>query len=167
MSFLFAKEKTPKELAREWQIELRRQMRACDKEIRGACSCLWMGTVIPNITSRCRNVCSAELRRLKYSQNIVVCCVRARHLNHAKPKHAPLTCAGIELAEGKTKRAVRDAAKAGQSGPARILALELARSKRAKERIMVTKSRLNSVSMQIRSQIGRRGMLLPRRVYSF
>eukprot|EP00161_Ancyromonas_sigmoides_P023282 TRINITY_DN7280_c0_g1_i1.p1 TRINITY_DN7280_c0_g1~~TRINITY_DN7280_c0_g1_i1.p1 ORF type:complete len:241 (+),score=126.42 TRINITY_DN7280_c0_g1_i1:76-723(+) len=94
MSFLFAKEKTPKELAREWQIELRRQMRACDKEIRG-----------------------------------------------------------IELAEGKTKRAVRDAAKAGQSGPARILALELARSKRAKERIMVTKSRLNSVSMQIRSQI--------------
>eukprot|EP00162_Nutomonas_longa_P010444 comp19932_c0_seq2/m.38810 comp19932_c0_seq2/g.38810 ORF comp19932_c0_seq2/g.38810 comp19932_c0_seq2/m.38810 type:complete len:213 (-) comp19932_c0_seq2:5-643(-) len=92
--FLFAKKKTPAELTKEWQTEIRRQMRACDKEVRG-----------------------------------------------------------IESAEIKVKRSIKEAAKGGQMSSARLLAKELVHSKRAKERLFVAKANLNSVSLQLGEQL--------------
>lgn len=56
---------------------------------------------------------------------------------------------GIEREEGKVRRECRVAAKRGDLASARTLARELVRSKQAKERIAMSKARLNSIQMQL------------------
>eukprot|EP01105_Mastigella_eilhardi_P001426 TRINITY_DN11715_c0_g1_i1.p1 TRINITY_DN11715_c0_g1~~TRINITY_DN11715_c0_g1_i1.p1 ORF type:complete len:198 (-),score=84.39 TRINITY_DN11715_c0_g1_i1:92-685(-) len=59
----------------------------------------------------------------------------------------------IELQEMKTKRIVRERAKAGDAASARVLAKELVRSKQTKEQLYTSKAQLNSVSMQLQEQL--------------
>jgi len=56
---------------------------------------------------------------------------------------------GIEREEQKVKRECRAAAKRGDLSSARTLAKELVRSKHAKERLAVSKARLNIIQMQL------------------
>jgi len=56
---------------------------------------------------------------------------------------------GIEREELKVKREIKAAAKRGDLSSAKTLAKELVRSKKAKERIAMSKAQLNSVQMQL------------------
>jgi len=56
---------------------------------------------------------------------------------------------GIEREELKVKREIKASAKRGDMSSAKTLAKELVRSKKAKERIAVSKAQLNSVQMQL------------------
>jgi charged multivesicular body protein 3 len=56
---------------------------------------------------------------------------------------------GIEREEMKVKREIKASAKRGDMSSAKTLAKELVRSKKAKERIAISKAQLNSVQMQL------------------
>lgn len=60
----------------------------------------------------------------------------------------------IETAEASVKRDVKECAKRGDTVSTRLLAAELVRSKRAKERIYTSKVHINGVIMEIRSAAG-------------
>ena len=60
---------------------------------------------------------------------------------------------GIETAELKVKKAIKDAVKTGHVSSAKLLAKEMARSRKAKERLVTSKAQLNSVSMQIKTNM--------------
>mmetsp|Transcript_3051 Transcript_3051/g.4666 ORF Transcript_3051/g.4666 Transcript_3051/m.4666 type:complete len:223 (-) Transcript_3051:610-1278(-) len=55
----------------------------------------------------------------------------------------------IEREEQKVKKEIKDAAKKGEKDACRILAKELVRSRKAKERIYASKAQLNSVSLHL------------------
>ena len=56
---------------------------------------------------------------------------------------------GIEREEQKIVKEIKKAAKEGQMEPVKMLAKEVARSRKAKERILIAKTNLNSMEMQI------------------
>ncbi|KAL0221154.1 hypothetical protein RCL1_001008 [Eukaryota sp. TZLM3-RCL] len=60
----------------------------------------------------------------------------------------------IEQQEMKTQMAIKQAAKENRLSAARILAKELVRSKKAKERLWSARAQLNSMEMQISANIG-------------
>jgi len=60
---------------------------------------------------------------------------------------------GIEREEMKVKREIKASAKRGDMSSAKSLAKELVRSKKAKERIAISKAQLNSVQMQLQQNL--------------
>ena len=61
----------------------------------------------------------------------------------------------IEREELKVKRSIKEAAKKGQKDVCKILAKEIVNSRKAKTRIHTSKAQLNSVSMQMKNQLGK------------
>ncbi|KAG0306488.1 Vacuolar protein-sorting-associated protein 24 [Dissophora globulifera] len=59
----------------------------------------------------------------------------------------------IEAEEAKTKQMVKQMAKKGDVKMCKILAKELVRSRRQKDRIVTSKAQLNSISMQLQHQL--------------
>ncbi|KAF2073708.1 hypothetical protein CYY_004996 [Polysphondylium violaceum] len=59
----------------------------------------------------------------------------------------------IDLQEKKTIRMIKERVKAGDKTSAKTLAKEIVNSRRAKERIYVAKATMNSVSMQLQSNL--------------
>lgn len=60
----------------------------------------------------------------------------------------------IDQASNKAKAEVKSLAKKGDVKSARILARELVRTKKQKDRLAVSKARLNSIGMQLQHQMG-------------
>lgn len=60
---------------------------------------------------------------------------------------------GIEAEELKAKKMVKQMAKKGDIRTCKILAKELVRSRRQKDRIVTSKAQLNSISMQLQHQL--------------
>ncbi|KAF8930067.1 Snf7-domain-containing protein [Dissophora ornata] len=60
---------------------------------------------------------------------------------------------GIETEEAKAKLTIKQMAKKGDIKTCRILAKELVRSRRQKDRIVTSKAQLNSISMQLQYQL--------------
>ncbi|KAG0293673.1 Vacuolar protein-sorting-associated protein 24 [Linnemannia gamsii] len=60
---------------------------------------------------------------------------------------------GIEEEEMKAKKMVKQMAKKGDIRTCKILAKELVRSRRQKDRIVTSKAQLNSISMQLQHQL--------------
>eukprot|EP00802_Teleaulax_amphioxeia_P007009 Tamp_07015.p1 GENE.Tamp_07015~~Tamp_07015.p1 ORF type:complete len:232 (+),score=83.95 Tamp_07015:340-1035(+) len=60
---------------------------------------------------------------------------------------------GIDREEAKIVKEIKKAAKEGQMDSAKMLAREVARSRKAKERILIAKTNVNSLEMQISSQL--------------
>lgn len=60
---------------------------------------------------------------------------------------------GIEAEEMKAKKMVKQMAKKGDIRTCKILAKELVRSRRQKDRIVTSKAQLNSISMQLQHQL--------------
>ena len=60
----------------------------------------------------------------------------------------------IERQESKTVMELKTALKADRSSVAHILAKELVRSKHAKQQMYITKASLNSIALQLQSQLG-------------
>ncbi|KAG0240360.1 Snf7-domain-containing protein [Mortierella sp. GBAus27b] len=60
---------------------------------------------------------------------------------------------GIEAEEQKAKRMIKQMAKKGDIKTCKILAKELVRSKRQKDRIVTSKAQLNSISMHLQHQL--------------
>jgi len=71
-----------------------------------------------------------------------------RELKHEE-RNLERTIREIDLQEQKTKREIKLLAKKGDLASAKILAKELLRSRKAKERLYKSKAELNSVSMQL------------------
>ena len=61
--------------------------------------------------------------------------------------------AEIERAETKTKKSVKDAAKRGDVGTAKMLAKEVVRSRKAVSKLHTSKATMNSVVMQMENQM--------------
>ena len=61
----------------------------------------------------------------------------------------------IDQASNKAKAEVKSLAKKGDVKSARILARELVRTKKQKDRLAVSKARLNSIGMQLQHQMGK------------
>eukprot|EP00009_Paramoeba_aestuarina_P008613 CAMPEP_0201520784 /NCGR_PEP_ID=MMETSP0161_2-20130828/12549_1 /ASSEMBLY_ACC=CAM_ASM_000251 /TAXON_ID=180227 /ORGANISM="Neoparamoeba aestuarina, Strain SoJaBio B1-5/56/2" /LENGTH=208 /DNA_ID=CAMNT_0047919267 /DNA_START=93 /DNA_END=719 /DNA_ORIENTATION=- len=59
----------------------------------------------------------------------------------------------LQREEKKAQQAVRDAAKRGDKASAKILARELVHSRQAKERLFTARAHLNSINLQLQSQI--------------
>lgn len=68
-------------------------------------------------------------------------------------RHLDREIRAIEIAEVKTKTEVKKLAKKGELTALRVLAKELVRSGKAKVRLFEAKARLNSVQMQLTSQV--------------
>ncbi len=60
----------------------------------------------------------------------------------------------IDAASSKAKAEVKRLAKKGDVKSARILAREIVRTKKQKERLATSKARLNSIGMQLQHQLG-------------
>ncbi|KAG0204996.1 Vacuolar protein-sorting-associated protein 24 [Mortierella sp. GBA30] len=60
---------------------------------------------------------------------------------------------GIENEELKVKRTIKQVAKKGDIKTCKMLAKELVRSRRQKDRIVTSKAQLNSISMQLQHQL--------------
>lgn len=60
---------------------------------------------------------------------------------------------GIETEEAKVKRTIKQIAKKGDIKTCKMLAKELVRSRRQKDRIVTSKAQLNSISMQLQHQL--------------
>ncbi|ORZ18287.1 Snf7 family, partial [Lobosporangium transversale] len=60
---------------------------------------------------------------------------------------------GIEVEENKAKLMIKQMAKKGDIRTCKILAKELVRSRRQKDRIVTSKAQLNSISMQLQHQL--------------
>lgn len=76
-----------------------------------------------------------------------------RELKHEE-RNLERTIREIDLQEQKTKREIKLLAKKGDLASAKILAKELLRSRKAKERLYKSKAELNSVSMQLTQNLG-------------
>ena len=61
----------------------------------------------------------------------------------------------IENEEKKLHTEIKKLAKKGEKSSVKILAKELVRSRKAKEKIMTGKAQLNSVSMQLQQNLGK------------
>jgi charged multivesicular body protein 3 len=61
---------------------------------------------------------------------------------------------GIDTEETKVKRTIKAAAKRNDTASCKILAKEIIRSRKAKDRIHTSKAQLNSLSMQLQQQVG-------------
>jgi hypothetical protein len=61
---------------------------------------------------------------------------------------------GIDREEAKIVKDIKERIKKGDKGSAKILAKELVRSRKAKERLYQSKAELNSVSMQLTQNMG-------------
>ncbi|KAF9363814.1 Vacuolar protein-sorting-associated protein 24, partial [Mortierella sp. NVP85] len=59
----------------------------------------------------------------------------------------------IETEEAKAKKMIKQMAKKGDVKTCKILAKELVRSRRQKDRIVTSKAQLNSISMQLQHQL--------------
>ena len=68
--------------------------------------------------------------------------------------HPPCCIAGIQREEEKVKKSVKDAAKRGDTGTAKMLAKEIVRSRKATTRLHTSKAQMNSVVMQMENQMG-------------
>lgn len=77
-----------------------------------------------------------------------------RDLKHEE-RNLERTIREIEMQEQKTKREIKMLAKKGDMGSAKILAKELLRARKTKERIYKSKAELNSVSMQLTQNLGK------------
>jgi charged multivesicular body protein 3 len=64
------------------------------------------------------------------------------------------------MAAGKARQSVKQLAKKGDVKSARILAREVVRSDRQKDRLSVTKARLGSIGTQLSQQMGKQSVLL-------
>ncbi|GJJ69929.1 charged multivesicular body protein 3 [Entomortierella parvispora] len=60
---------------------------------------------------------------------------------------------GIETEEAKAKRLIKQIAKKGDIKTCKMLAKELVRTRRQKDRIVTSKAQLNSISMQLQHQL--------------
>ncbi|KAG0050985.1 Vacuolar protein-sorting-associated protein 24 [Gryganskiella cystojenkinii] len=60
---------------------------------------------------------------------------------------------GIETEEAKAKKLIKQIAKKGDIKTCRMLAKELVRTRRQKDRIVTSKAQLNSISMQLQHQL--------------
>lgn len=69
---------------------------------------------------------------------------------------------GIEAEELKAKKMVKQMAKKGDIRTCKILAKELVRSRRQKDRIVTSKAQLNSISMQLQHQLCKFEVLVQR-----
>ena len=68
--------------------------------------------------------------------------------------HARLKwCTGIETEEVKVTRNIKERMKKGDKESAKVLAKELVRSRKAKERMYESKAQLNSVAMQLQQNL--------------
>jgi charged multivesicular body protein 3 len=61
---------------------------------------------------------------------------------------------GIETEEVKVKRNIKQAAKRKDTASCKLLAKEILRSRKAKDRLYTSKAQLNSLVMQLQQQIG-------------
>jgi division protein CdvB (Snf7/Vps24/ESCRT-III family) len=62
---------------------------------------------------------------------------------------------GIENEEQKVKRSIKQIAKKGDIKTCKMLAKELVRSQKQKDRIVTSKAQLNSITMQLQHQLGK------------
>ncbi|KAI9502556.1 Snf7 family, partial [Coemansia spiralis] len=60
---------------------------------------------------------------------------------------------GIEMEEMKVKRSIKQLAKKGDVGSCKILAKELVRSRKQKDRLVTSKAQLNSISLELKHQL--------------
>ncbi|KAJ3298452.1 Charged multivesicular body protein 3 [Rhizoclosmatium sp. JEL0117] len=60
---------------------------------------------------------------------------------------------GIETAEAKVKKDIKAAAKRNDAASCRLLAKEIVRSRKARDRLHTSKAQLNSLSMQLQQQL--------------
>ena len=74
-----------------------------------------------------------------------------------------LICAGIQREEEKVKRSLREAAKKGDKDVCLILAKEILHARKAISKIYTSKAHINSISMQMKNQLG---VLLKLSVYT-
>lgn len=58
------------------------------------------------------------------------------------------------MEEAKVKRSLKEAAKKGDKSVCRMLAVEIVRSRKAKDRLHTSKAQLNSIIMQLQQQLG-------------
>lgn len=65
------------------------------------------------------------------------------------------------MATDKTRKELKVLAKRGDAKNARILAREVVRSNRMKDRLSVSKARLGSIGIQLQNQLGVCSSLLP------
>lgn len=68
--------------------------------------------------------------------------------------HPPCCVAGIQREEEKVKKSVKESAKRGDTGTAKMLAKEIVRSRKATNRLHTSKAQMNSVVMQMENQLG-------------
>lgn len=63
-------------------------------------------------------------------------------------------CKGIQREEEKVKRSLKEAAKKGDKDVCMILAKEVLRARKAISKIYTSKAHINSISMQMKNQLG-------------
>ena len=63
-------------------------------------------------------------------------------------------CTGIQREEEKVKRSLKEAAKKGDREVCMILAKEIINSRKAISKIHTSKAHINSISMQLKNQLG-------------
>jgi charged multivesicular body protein 3 len=65
-----------------------------------------------------------------------------------------LDCGQLDAAQAKAKQQLKQLAKKGDNKNAKILAKEVVRSNKQKDRLHVSKARLGSIGIQLQHQLG-------------
>ena len=65
------------------------------------------------------------------------------------------------MAQDKTRKELKALAKRGDSKNARVLAKEIVRSNKVRDRLSVSKARLGSIGMQLQNQLGMLPVISP------
>ena len=132
----------PKEQVKKWKSELRSEGRKLERQINSA-----RHTAAAQFRGR-----AARWRRGKKFQR-----PPCSSLSHPSSPRSLL--AEIQREEQKVKGEVKKAAKRGDQDVAKTLAREIVRSRKACNRLHVSKTQLNSVMMQMEQQLAQQKML--------
>lgn len=126
---MFGKPADPKEQVKKWKQQMRHEQRMVDRQIRSE----------PQAVQglRCQPVRRDATRG-------------ARSVPSAP-------AAGIQREEQKVKASIKQAVKRGDMSNAKTLCKEVVRSKKATNRMHVSKAHMNSVVMQMENQLGAPG----------
>ena len=131
----------PKEQVKKWKSELRSEGRKLERQINSA-----------------RHTAAAQFRgraaRWRRGKN---CPPPSSSLSHPSSPRSLLP--EIQREEQKVKGEVKKAAKRGDQDVAKTLAREIVRSRKACNRLHVSKTQLNSVMMQMEQQLAQQKML--------
>ena len=144
MDALFGKKTDFKDQVRSWKSDMRSEGRKCDKQIRGTCARRRPRSPLLPFPPPFPRPLADAFAPLPARSIFSLPFLPSSHL---------LSRSEIEREQKKIEKSIKEAAKRGDTGTAKMLAKEIVRSRKAVNRLHNTKAQMNSVTMQMENQM--------------